>query len=158
MAEGVIRLRKTITESKEYRRAVILAEAGRLLDKHGVQAICEGQVELNEDLSDAIRKAKKFMRNAPYALATDVELSKDAMDVFVRKFKEILNMDSRDFPPTKEEVRDALQQMKELGKAGFVAVALLGPIPGDEFILLGIELLARRFGYSVLPRSLQMLL
>ncbi len=73
---------------------------------------------------------------------------------FFRLLADKLQLDKRTEPPTPEEVREAMQQLKDVGKLSFfISFSLL---PGGGALLITLELLARRMGitwFSFVPSS-----
>ena len=63
---------------------------------------------------------------------------------FFRLLEHKLNMGERKDPPTEEEVKEAIEQLKDVGR--FSIFATISIIPGGGFSLIGLELLARKFG------------
>jgi len=75
---------------------------------------------------------------------------------FFRLLSDKLNLESREEPPTPEEVKQALEQLKDVGRVGIFATISL--IPGGAFSLIGLEILARKFGiedFTLIPSSFQ---
>ena len=114
---------------------------------------------LDEDLSDVLRKGKKFAewavgtaRKAKTGLKREKEETKEMFQTFFKLLKHKLKNKQK---PTDEEIRAAIMQLKDIGKVALVAGILLGPIPGDEPLLFGMELLARKFGMTVFPSALK---
>ena len=63
---------------------------------------------------------------------------------FFRLLGHKLNLDTRNEPPSEKEVREAIEQLKDLGR--FSVFATISIIPGGGFSLIGLEVLARKFG------------
>ncbi len=75
-------------------------------------------------------------------------------EVFFKMLEQKLELDKRSDPPSEEEVKEAIRQLKDVGRIGFFASVSL--LPGGAFSLLGLELLARKFGikhFSFIPSS-----
>ena len=65
-----------------------------------------------------------------------------------------LNLNERSEPPSKEEVKKALEQLLDVGRFSFFASVSI--LPGGGVSLIGLELLARKFGvkkFSLVPSS-----
>lgn len=65
-----------------------------------------------------------------------------------------LNLNGRAEPPTEEEVKAAIEQLKDVGRFSIFATLVI--LPGGVVSLLGLELLARRFGikgFNLIPSS-----
>ena len=73
---------------------------------------------------------------------------------FFNLLEEKLQLRERETPPSKEEVKKAIEQLKDMGRVGvFASVSIL---PGGGLSLLGLEILARKFGiksFSFIPSS-----
>ena len=73
---------------------------------------------------------------------------------FFKMLEEHLQLRERETPPSKEEVKKALEQLKDMGRVGiFASVSIL---PGGGLSLLGLEILARKFGvknFTFIPSS-----
>jgi len=115
----------------------------------------------DEGIRDAIRKGKKFVdwavkkvELAKRGLEVEKQETKTMMKTFFKLLERKLSgSGSKD--PTEVKVRAAIAQLKDVAKVALVATVLLGPIPGDEPLLFGLELLARKFGLSLFPSALQ---
>jgi hypothetical protein len=73
---------------------------------------------------------------------------------FFRMLEAKLDLNGRTDPPSEEEVKAAIEQLKDVGR--FSAFATLVILPGGIVSLLGLELLARRFGikgFNLVPSS-----
>jgi hypothetical protein len=70
--------------------------------------------------------------------------TKQMAEVFFKMLEQKLKLHERSEPPTPEEVKQAIEQLKDVGRIGFFASVSI--LPGGAFSLLGIELLARKFG------------
>jgi len=73
---------------------------------------------------------------------------------FFRMLEARLDLSGRTDPPTKEEVKAAIEQLKDVGR--FSVFATLVILPGGIISLVGLELLARKFGikgFSLVPSS-----
>ena len=65
-----------------------------------------------------------------------------------------LRLKERETPPSKEEVKQAIEQLKDMGRVGMFASISI--IPGGGLSLLGLELLARKLGiknFTFIPSS-----
>ncbi len=74
--------------------------------------------------------------------------------VFFRLLSEQLRLSERQSPPSSEEVRTALEQLKDVGR--FSIFASVSLIPGGAVSLIGLELLARSFDidkFTLVPSS-----
>jgi hypothetical protein len=86
------------------------------------------------------------------ALQVEKDQTEDMLKVFVRALQH--HLVSQD-EPSDSQLREALKQLKDVGKTAVVAAVLLGPLPGDEPLLVGVELLAQMVGMSLFPSAMQ---
>jgi len=74
--------------------------------------------------------------------------------LFFRLLENKLHLNERDDPPTEEEVKAAIEQLKDIGRLSvFASVSIL---PGGGISLIGLELLARKYGiknFTFIPSS-----
>lgn len=107
------------------------------------------------------RYARRFARNTKNAiqytmngLGKEAKETKDMAHLFFRMLENKLDLHNRTTPPTRQEVKDAIEQLKDIGRISvFATISLL---PGGGFSLIGLELLARKFGiktFTFVPSS-----
>ena len=73
---------------------------------------------------------------------------------FFKMLEAKLDLSGRTDPPSEEEVKAAIEQLKDVGR--FSVFATLVILPGGIVSLVGLELLARRFGikgFNLVPSS-----
>ena len=73
---------------------------------------------------------------------------------FFRILENKLNINNRKEPPTEAEVKAAIEQLKDVGR--FSLFATVSILPGGGFSLIGLELLARKFGvrnFTLVPSA-----
>lgn len=73
---------------------------------------------------------------------------------FFKLLEAKLDLSGRKEPPSEEEVKAAIEQLKDVGR--FSVFTTLVILPGGVVSLLGLELLARRFGikwFNLIPSS-----
>ncbi len=73
---------------------------------------------------------------------------------FFKMLEAKLNLNGRTDVPNEEEVREAIEQLKDVGR--FSIFATLVVLPGGVISLVGLELLARKFGikaFNLVPSS-----
>ena len=97
------------------------------------------------------RKARKFASDSKKALARtmnatgkEVEETKEMAQSFFKLLSSKLDMSNRTAPPTAEEVRQAIEQLKDVGR--FSVFATVSILPAGGIGLIGLEMLARKFG------------
>lgn len=80
--------------------------------------------------------------------------TRDMAQLFFRMLEKKLRLNERNDPPSEEEVKAALEQLKDIGRISvFASVSIL---PGGGISLIGLELLARKFGvknFTFIPTS-----
>lgn len=98
--------------------------------------------------------AKKSLEGFLQGMGEEYDETVDMARYFYRYLEEKLNLKERETPPSKEEVKKAIEQLKDMGRIGvFTSVSI---IPGGGLSLLGLELLARKMGiknFSFIPSS-----
>lgn len=73
---------------------------------------------------------------------------------FFKLLEAKLDLSGRKTPPTEEEVKAAIEQLKDVGRFSFFTTMVI--LPGGVVSLLGLELLARKFGirgFNLIPSS-----
>ncbi len=107
------------------------------------------------------RFAKKFAKSSKKAILKTMEgmgqEAKETKDMALSFFKLLeskLDLQNRKAPPSDEEVKAAFEQLKDIGRLSvFTSVSIL---PGGGFSLIGLELLAKKFGiknFTFLPSA-----
>ena len=100
------------------------------------------------------RKTKKSILKILKGAGNEARETREMADSFFRLLSAKLNLNKRSTPPTEEEVKAAIEQLKDIGRISvFASVSLL---PGGGFSLIGLELLARKFGirgFTFVPSS-----
>ena len=72
---------------------------------------------------------------------------------FYRLLEHKLRLNERSEPPSREEVKEAVEQLKDMGRYSVFVTAVI--FPGGVISLLGLELLARKYGirFSFIPSA-----
>ena len=98
----------------------------------------------------AKRSVEDFLQGMGEEYNETIEMSR----FFFKLLEEKLQLRERETPPSKEEVKKAVEQLKDMGRVGiFASVSIL---PGGGLSLLGLEVLARKFGiknFSFIPSA-----
>jgi len=98
--------------------------------------------------------AKKSLEGFLQGMGEEYDETVDMAKYFYHYLEEKLNLKERETPPSKEEVKKAIEQLKDMGRIGvFTSISI---IPGGGLSLLGLELLARKMGiknFSFIPSS-----
>lgn len=107
------------------------------------------------------RFAKKYAATAKQHITIGVKaMGKEAEETetmarsFFKMLEAKLDLSGRTEPPTEEEVKAAIEQLKDVGR--FSVFATLVILPGGVISLVGLELLARKFGikgFNLVPSS-----
>lgn len=88
------------------------------------------------------------------ALGKEADETEHMARAFFRVLESKLDLNRRSEPPTEEEVRAAIAQLKDVGRFSLFATMVI--LPGGVISLVGLELLARKFGvnsFSLIPSS-----
>jgi hypothetical protein len=99
-------------------------------------------------------RTSKLINEGIQAVGKEAEETEKMARAFFKMLEAKLDLNGRSEPPTEEEVRAAIEQLKDVGR--FSVFATLVILPGGIVSLLGLELLARKFGirgFSLIPSS-----
>jgi hypothetical protein len=133
-----------------------------------IYSIREKLLELRESLwkvplrdTRSYRFARKYasrtsllIREGVQSLEMEAGETEQMARSFFRMLEAKLDLSGRKDPPTEEEVRAAIEQLKDVGRFSIFATMVI--LPGGVVSLLGLELLARKFGirnFSLIPGS-----
>ena len=107
------------------------------------------------------RFARRFARQTERAIRFTLKgFGQEAIETkvmaqaFFSLLESKLDMEKRSKPPTPEEVKEAIEQLKDVARISIFATISL--LPGGGFSLIGLELLARKFGiksFTFIPSS-----
>ena len=99
------------------------------------------------------RKAKGYIDEGMKGVDQEAVETREMASSFFRMLEHKLNLNNRTDPPTKEEVKAAVEQLKDVGRFSFFVTAVI--LPGGVFSLIGLEMLAKKFGinFTVVPSS-----
>ena len=87
---------------------------------------------------------KKAVEMAWKGMGTEATETREMGVSFFRMLEHKLRLNERDEPPSKEEVKRAIEQLRDVGRISFFASVSI--LPGGAISLLGLEMLARKFG------------
>ncbi len=97
---------------------------------------------------------KRLIEKTMTGIGREARETEEMARLFFRLLDQKLELNERDEPPTEEEVKAAIEQLKDIGRLSvFATVSIL---PGGGVSLIGLELLARRFGiknFTFIPSS-----
>ncbi|MFC2118775.1 hypothetical protein ACFLSY_09065 [Bacteroidota bacterium] len=101
-----------------------------------------------------MRKAYRSLKKGIHGVGQEADETKEMAQSFFKMLEHKLNLNERDDPPSKEEVKAAIEQLKDVGR--FSLFATVSILPGGGISLIGLELLARKFGirnFTFIPSS-----
>lgn len=115
------------------------------------------EIDCEENIGFAKRfviSAIKSLKKVRAGMKNEWRETQEMADSFFKVLEHKLNLNDRDEPPSKEEVKKALEQLLDVGRFSFFASVSI--LPGGGVSLIGLELLARKFGvkkFSFVPSS-----
>jgi len=99
-------------------------------------------------------KTWNMLKKGTRALGKEVSETEEMALSFFKVLEHKLNLKYRKEPPSKEEVKKAIEQLKDVGRFSFFATMVI--LPGGVISLVGLELLAKKLGlkdFSLIPSS-----
>ena len=98
-------------------------------------------------------KARGFIDKAMKGIDKEAGETREMASSFFRLLEHKLDLNERTDPPTKEEVKAAIEQLKDVGRYSVFITAVV--LPGGVVSLIGLELLARNYGikFSFIPEA-----
>jgi len=100
------------------------------------------------------KKTKVAIDTSMQNLSVEKKETEEMAKSFFKLLESKLDMSNRKEPPTEEEVKAAIEQLKDIGRISvFATISIL---PGGGFSLIGLELLARKYGiknFTIVPSS-----
>jgi hypothetical protein len=99
------------------------------------------------------RKAKQHIDKAMKGFDQEAKETREMAQSFYRLLEHKLDLNERTDPPSREEVIAAVEQLKDVGRYSVFVTAVI--LPGGVISLVGLELLARRYGidFSLIPSA-----
>ena len=100
------------------------------------------------------RVLKNKILQAFESIGQEADETKLMVNSFFRLLQSKLDIKKRKVPPTEEEIKSAIAQLKDIGK--FSVVASIFMLPGGSLPLIGMELLAKKLGvknFSLMPSA-----
>ena len=99
------------------------------------------------------RKVKGYIDDGMKGVDQEAVETREMASSFFRMLEHRLNLNNRTDPPTKEEVKAAVKQLKDVGRFSFFVTAVI--LPGGVFSLIGLEMLAKKYGinFTIIPSS-----
>ena len=99
------------------------------------------------------RKARSHINKVLKGVDKEAVETREMASSFFRLLEHKLNLNDRTDPPSKEEVKAAVEQLKDVGRFSIFVTAVI--LPGGVISLIGLELLARQYGikFSLIPSA-----
>ena len=99
-------------------------------------------------------KTNDLISEGVKALGQEAEETEQMARSFFKMLEAKLDLSGRTEAPSEEEVKAAIEQLKDVGRFSIFTTLVI--LPGGVVSLLGLELLARRFGikgFNLIPSS-----
>jgi hypothetical protein len=98
-------------------------------------------------------KARGFIDKTMKGIDKEAEETREMASSFFRLLEHKLQLNERTDPPSKEEVKAAIEQLKDVGRYSVFITAVI--LPGGVVSLVGLELLAKKYGikFSFIPSA-----
>jgi len=99
-------------------------------------------------------KTKKTLESGMVKMGNEARQTREMAHSFFRLLAYKLKLGERNDPPSAEEVKEAVEQLKDVGRVSFFATFSI--LPGGAVSLIGLEMLARKFGvknFTFVPSS-----
>ena len=116
---------------------------------------------LTENWRESYKTSKKYagktarmMHKGMQGVGQEAAETKVMAESFFKMLEHKLDLRNRKEPPSEEEVKAAIEQLKDVGR--FSLFATISIIPGGGFSLIGLELLSRKLGvkrFTLVPSS-----
>jgi len=99
------------------------------------------------------KKARGFIDKTMKGIDKEAGETREMAGSFFRLLEHELRLNDRTDPPSKEEVKAAVEQLKDVGRYSVFVTAVL--LPGGVVSLVGLEMLARKYGieFSFIPSA-----
>ncbi len=115
-----------------------------------------GQQRLNKGKDVArefAKKAKLLIDSGVKKMGLEASETKEMAVSFFNLLEHKLKLNERSVPPGEEEVLEAIEQLKDVGRFSVFSAAVI--LPGGVVSLLGLEMLARKYGikFTFIPSS-----
>lgn len=99
-------------------------------------------------------RTSQLIKEGTKAVGEEAEETEQMAKSFFKMLEAKLDLSGRTEPPTEEEVKAAIEQLKDVGRFSIFATLVI--LPGGVVSLVGLELLARKFGingFNLIPSS-----
>jgi hypothetical protein len=99
------------------------------------------------------KKARGFIDKTMNGIDKEAGETREMASSFFRLLEHELRLNDRTDPPSKEEVKAAVEQLKDVGRYSVFVTAVV--LPGGVISLVGLEMLARKYGieFSFIPSA-----
>jgi hypothetical protein len=102
----------------------------------------EGSIDSLHFGKEFASKAKKGIDKGVRNMGKEAIETKEMAYSFFKLLEHKLNLNERVVPPTEEEVKIAIEQLRDVGRLSVFTTAVI--IPGGAVSLMGLEILARK--------------
>lgn len=99
-------------------------------------------------------KTKDLLSEGAAIVGEEADETEQMAVSFFKLLEAKLDLSGRKEPPSEEEVKAAIEQLKDVGRFSIFTTLVI--LPGGVVSLLGLEMLARRFGikwFNLIPSS-----
>ncbi len=99
-------------------------------------------------------RTNRLIREGVKAMGKEAGETEQMTRSFFQLLGSKLDLSGRTTPPSEEEVKAAIEQLKDMGRLSIFTTLVI--LPGGVISLLGLELLARKFGvkgFNLVPSS-----
>lgn len=98
-------------------------------------------------------KAKGYIDLNLKKIGNEAAETREMARFFFKLLEQKLRLQERVEPPTEDEVLEAIEQLKDVGRFSVFTTAII--LPGGAISLMGLEILARKFGinFTFIPSS-----
>lgn len=99
-------------------------------------------------------KTKDLLNEGAAIVGEEADETEQMAVSFFKLLEAKLDLSGRKEPPSEEEVKAAIEQLKDVGRFSIFTTLVI--LPGGVVSLLGLEMLARRFGikwFNLIPSS-----
>lgn len=91
-----------------------------------------------------VRKTRSLLKKTFRGINQEANETQEMAVSFFKILEHNLKLNDRNEPPSKKEVESAIEQLKDVGR--FSIFATISILPGGGLSLIGLELIARKFG------------
>lgn len=99
-------------------------------------------------------KTKTLITEGVIAVGQEAGETEKMARSFFKMLEAKLDLSGRTEPPSEEEVKEAIEQLKDVGRFSIFATLVI--LPGGVVSLVGLEILAKKFGvkgFNLIPSS-----